>query len=94
MGLPSCLGFPSLGLLGAQLSGKAEGMGLSLPCQHTRLGQVGNGHWGYLGHETAAATPLSAGWSTGSVPTTTAMPFPSLPHFRPTLSACMGSTGG
>lgn len=91
--LPSCLGFPSLGLLGAQLSGEAEGMGLSLSCQHTPLAQVGNGHWAYFGHETAAVTLLPGDWNTGSVPTTTAMQFPSLSPFRPTLSA-WGCTGG
>lgn len=79
------LSFPWV--LGAQLSGKAEGMGLSLPCQHAPLGQAGNSHWGYPGHGTAAVILLAAGWSTGSVPTTTAMPFPPrLPHFHPTLS--------
>lgn len=82
-GLPSCLGFPSLGLLGAQLSGKAEGKGLSLPCQHAALGQAGNSHRGYLGHGTAAVNLLPAGWSTGSVPTTTAVPFPPPPPACP-----------
>jgi len=92
VGLPSCPGFPSLGLLGAQLSGKAQRMGLSLPHQHTPLGQTGNGCWGYLDHEIATVTLSAAGWSTGSVPTAAAAPFPSLPHIHPT--GCVGSTGG
>lgn len=47
-----------------------------------------------MGHDTAAVALLTAGWSTGSAPTTAAMPFPSLPRFHPALSACVGWTGG
>lgn len=92
VGLPSCLGIPSLGLLGAQLSGEAWGDGAfsSLPAHSL----CANGERP-LGHETSAVTLLPADCNTGSVPTTTAMLFPSVPPFRPLLSAweCTGGPG-